>query len=65
MTSSPKYLPIILALLTLASLVSAVVLQAIGKDAQEAWTAFLAFGGTLLGVHIPSPSSSSGSGGGA
>lgn len=56
-STSPRYLPVLVALLTLASLVAAVCLDIWAKqDASEAWTAFLAFGGTLLGIHIPAPS---------
>ena len=58
MTTAPKYLPIILAVLTGASLVGYVVLACLGHPA-EAGTAeeFAAvFAGTLLGVHIPAPS---------
>lgn len=60
--TGPKYLPILLTLLCLGSLAAAVVLDIWSPThANEAWTAFLAFGGALLGVHIPAP----GQGGGA
>ena len=53
---SPKYLPVIIAVLTLGSLVGAIVLECLNKDASQAWTAFLAFAASLLAVHIPAPS---------
>lgn len=56
---SSKYLPFLVATLALASLAGAIVLDALGKTgaegAQDAWTAFLAFSGALLGLHIPAP----------
>lgn len=52
---TPKYLPIILAVLALASLVAAVTLQILHDDPSNEWTAFLSFSAALLGVHIPAP----------
>ena len=57
--TSPKYLPIILAVLTVASLAAACCLDIWAHaDAGEAWTAFIAFAAALLGIHIPAPSES-------
>jgi hypothetical protein len=57
--SSPRYLPIILAVLTVASLAAACCLDIWAHaDASEAWTAFIAFSAALLGIHIPPPAAS-------
>jgi hypothetical protein len=51
----PKYLAAILALLAVATLIAAVVLQILGDDNSNEWTAFLSFSAALLALHIPSP----------
>lgn len=52
---SPWVLSIIIAVLALAALAAAVVLQLTGNDATKAWEGF---GGLVVffgGVHVPSP----------
>ncbi len=59
----PKYLPVLLTILCVCSLAAACTLDVVAAaHASQAWTAFLAFSGALLGVHIPAPA---GPGGGA
>lgn len=50
-----RLLPVLLTVLAGLSLTGACVLQGVGQDASQAWTAFLGFSGALLGVHIPAP----------
>ena len=50
--ASPRYLPVILAVLALASLAGAVTLSALHNvDAREAWTAFIGFADTARRPH--------------
>jgi hypothetical protein len=47
----------VLIILTIASLVTAIVLQFTHNDASNAWTAFSAVLGFLVGIHVPKPQS--------
>jgi hypothetical protein len=52
------YLSVIIAVLALASLAAAVVLQLTGNDATHAWEGFALLVAFLVGVHVPSPTQS-------
>lgn len=54
---SPRWLPLIVAVLALASLTAAVTLTlaASAADAREAWTAFVGLIAYFAGVHTPPP----------
>lgn len=55
MAVSSKLLPVLLAVLALASLAGAVTLEALHLDATNAWGAFVSFSSVFVGVHIPVP----------
>jgi len=48
----------ILIILTIATLATAIVLQFTHNDASNAWAAFTAVLGFLVGLHVPKPQSS-------
>jgi hypothetical protein len=50
------YLTVVIAVLAIASLAAAVVLQLTGNDATHAWLGFAGLVVFLTGVHVPPPS---------